>query len=408
MQNERPLNEEEKDGQGVTTEEPLMPSPQPISLYIHIPFCLKKCLYCDFNSFANAPVTREEYVDLLVREMELRAGEFPEQMVAPTLYFGGGTPSLLSLEEVERLIEAAARLFRLEDGVEITLEANPGTVTREKLEGYRAAGVNRLSIGVQSFHDPLLARIGRVHDSAEALSAVEAARAAGFDNLGIDLIHTLPGETLEMWEDDLRRCVDLAPEHISAYALILEEGTPLHGEAEKGRLVLPEEEAAVEMLELTADFLVAAGYQHYEISNFALPGRRSRHNQVYWRRGSYLGFGAGAHSLLRRETGDLRWGNSESLTEYRERVSAGHFPNEDGQLVAPREAMSEFMFLGLRMLEGVDMREFSREFGATVTDVWPGVAAGLCREGLLIDDDTFLRLSRRGLLLANRVFAAFL
>lgn len=379
-----------------------------VSLYIHIPFCLKKCLYCDFNSFAYAPVTKDEYVDLLVREMELRAGEIPEQMVVPTLFFGGGTPSLLSAEVVGRLIEAADRLFHLEDGAEITLEANPGTVTREQLAGYRTAGVNRLSVGVQSFHDSLLTGIGRVHDSAEAVRAVEAVRNAGFDNLGIDLIHTLPGETLSMWEADLRRAVELAPEHVSAYSLILEEGTPLHGEAEKGRLVLPEEEAAVEMLELTADFLVAAGYEHYEISNFARPGRRSRHNQVYWRRGSYLGFGAGAHSLLRRETGDLRWGNTESLTEYRQCISEDCLPDVERHVLTIREAMAEYMFLGLRMLEGVDTMAFFREFGATVAEVWPGVAEGLCREGLLVSDGTFLRLSRRGLLLANRAFAAFL
>lgn len=384
-----------------------MSSPQPISLYIHIPFCLKKCLYCDFNSFADAPVTKEEYVDLLVREMELRAGEITEKAAVPTLFFGGGTPSLLSAEVVERLIEAA-QMYDVEAGAEVTLEANPGTVTREKLAGYRAAGVNRLSIGVQSFHDTLLARLGRVHSSSEAVAAFESARAAGFDNLGIDLIHTLPGETLEMWEADLRRAVELAPEHISAYSLILEEGTPLHGEAEKGRLVLPEEEAAVEMLELTTEFLVAAGYEHYEISNFARPGRRSRHNQVYWRRGNYLGFGAGAHSLLRRETGDLRWGNTESLTEYRQYISEDCLPDVERHVLTVREAMAEYMFLGLRMLEGVDTMAFSREFGATVTDVWPGVAEGLCREGLLVEDGTFLRLSRRGLLLANRVFAAFL
>ncbi|MBI1922102.1 MAG: radical SAM family heme chaperone HemW [Geobacter sp.] len=379
-----------------------------VSIYIHIPFCLKKCLYCDFNSFADAKVEREEYVDLLVREMKQRAGELPEPAEVPTLYFGGGTPSLLPVGEVARLIDAAARLFRLGAGAEITLEANPGTVTREKLAGYRAAGVNRLSIGVQSVQDSLLERIGRVHTSAEAVAAVEAARAAGFDNLGIDLIHTLPGETVAMWEDDLRRCVDLAPEHISAYALILEEGTPLHGEAEKGGLVLPEEDVAVAMLELTSDFLVDAGYEHYEISNFAQPGRRSRHNQVYWKRGSYLGFGAGAHSLLRRETGDVRWGNVESLPEYRRRISTGRLPDDERQILSPREAMAEYMFLGLRLLEGVDMREFSREFGATVASVWPGVADGLCRDGLLIEDGPLLRLSRRGLLLANRVFAAFL
>jgi oxygen-independent coproporphyrinogen-3 oxidase len=309
---------------------------------------------------------------------------------------------------VARLIEAAARLFHLDSGAEITLEANPGTVTLEKLAGYRAAGVNRLSLGVQSFHDPLLARLGRIHTSVEAVAAIDAARVAGFDNLGIDLIHTLPDETVAMWEDDLRRAVALDTEHVSAYALIIEEGTPLFGEAETGKLVLPHEDDAVEMLLLTVDFLASAGYEHYEISNFARPGRRSRHNQVYWRRGNYLGFGAGAHSFLRRGDGDVRWGNVETLPEYRQRVIDGHLPDMGRQILAMRDAMSEYMFLGLRMLEGVDMQAFSSEFGTAVTQVWPGAIEGLCRDGLLICDGAFARLSRKGFLLANRVFAAFL
>jgi oxygen-independent coproporphyrinogen-3 oxidase len=338
--------------------------------------------------------------------MALRAGTLDAPATATTLYLGGGTPSLLSPELVARLIEAADRHFRLAGGVEVTLEANPGTVTLESLAGYRAAGANRLSLGVQSLDDRFLALLGRVHTAAEAGRAVDLARRAGFDNLGIDLIHSLPGQTVEQWQETLARGVALEPEHISAYGLSIEEGTPFAAAVERGELDLPDEECAVAMIETTRGFLTAAGFDPYEIANFARPGRRSRHNQVYWRRGSYLGFGAGAHSFLADGWG-RRWHNPPGLREYQQSIDSGVAAEMDLSVLTEQEARSEFMFLGLRLLEGVSGDTFRSAFGRGFDDVWRTEIAGLVSEGLLEWDDDRLRLTRQGLLLANRVFAAF-
>ncbi|HTG81218.1 MAG TPA: radical SAM family heme chaperone HemW, partial [Geobacteraceae bacterium] len=279
------------------------------SLYIHFPFCLKKCLYCDFNSLAGSRIKAGDYIAAAVREMALRAEKVAAPVSAPTLYIGGGTPSLMEPSLVGRLIDTAARLYGLAAGAEITLEANPGTLTAEKLAGYRAAGVNRLSLGVQSFDDAMLGVLGRVHTAREALDSYATARATGFVNIGIDLIHSLPGQTPEMWRGELTRAIDLGPEHVSAYGLTVEEGTPFQRLESDGRLSLPDEDAAVTMFRETGAVLGRAGYERYEISNFARPGFRSRHNQVYWRRGNYLGFGAGAHSFLRSPGFGVRWRN---------------------------------------------------------------------------------------------------
>lgn len=378
----------------------------PLALYLHIPFCVRKCFYCDFNSVADAPLPLEEYTALLEKEMAVRAGALDVPATATTLYLGGGTPSLLAPELVARLVEAAVRHFSLADDAEVTLEANPGTVTLESLTGYRAAGVNRLSLGVQSLDDRFLALLGRVHTAAEAGRAVDLARRAGFDNLGIDLIHSLPGQTLEQWQETLARGVALGPEHVSAYGLSIEEGTPFAASAGRGELHLPDEEESASMFETTRDLLTAAGFEGYEIANFARPGRRSRHNQVYWRRGSYLGFGAGAHSFLATGWG-RRWHNPPEIMAYRSRIAAGTPDDQDLTLLTEQEARSEFMFLGLRLLEGVSGETFRAAFGVGFDDLWGTEIAGLVADGLLERDGERLRLTRPGLLLANRVFAAF-
>ena len=378
-----------------------------ISLYIHFPFCLKKCLYCDFNSLAGSPVTAQEYVAAVVREMELRAERLELPATAPTLYFGGGTPSLMEPTLVARLIDTAHRMYGLTSDAEVAIEANPGTLTPEKLAGYRAAGVNRLSLGVQSFSDAMLAVLGRVHTVREALDAYAAARESGFDNIGIDLIHSLPGEAPEAWREELIRGIDLRPEHISAYGLTVEEGTPFHALEKKGRLFLPDEEAGVVMFRETGEFLEWAGYEQYEISSFALPGFRSRHNQVYWRRGNYLGFGAGAHSFLRSPGFGVRWCNSGSPEIYGEAVSRGILREEDRTPVKEREAMAEFFFLGLRMREGVEMVLFRHEFGCTVEEAFPGALSRLFAEDFIEYRQGFVRLTDKGLLVANQVMLRF-
>jgi oxygen-independent coproporphyrinogen-3 oxidase len=378
-----------------------------ISLYIHFPFCLKKCLYCDFNSLAGSPVTAEEYVAAVVREMELRAERLDFPVTAPTLYFGGGTPSLMAPDLVARLIDSAHRLYGLTGDAEVTIEANPGTLTPAKLAGYRAAGVNRLSLGVQSFNDAMLGLLGRVHTVREALDAYSAARESGFDNISIDLIHSLPGETPEAWRDELVRAIDLRPEHISAYGLTVEEGTPFHALEKEGRLSLPDEDAEVVMFRDTEEFLDWAGYEHYEISSFALPGFRSRHNQVYWRRGNYLGFGAGAHSFLRVPGFGVRWRNTLSPETHGIAIAGGTLPEEELTSLAEGDAMAEFFFLGLRMQEGVELALFRTEFGRTVEEAYPGVLAKLFAEGLLESRQGQLRLTGRGLLVANQVLMRF-
>ncbi len=381
-------------------------TPSPLALYLHIPFCVRKCLYCDFNSVTNAPFNLEEYTVLLEREMELRAASLEGPVTATTLYLGGGTPSLLAPEQVERLIGAAERHFPLAPDAEVTLEANPGTVTLASLSGYRAAGVNRLSLGVQSLDDRFLALLGRVHTAAEAGRTVELARRAGFGNLGIDLIHSLPGQSPEQWRETLDQAVTLGPEHISAYGLSIEEGTPFAASAARGELELPDEECAAGMMETTRDVLAGAGFEPYEIANFARPGFRSRHNQVYWRRRSYLGFGAGAHSFLANGWG-RRWHNPPGLREYQQSIESGVPAEMELTVLTEQDAQSEFMFLGLRLLEGVSETDFRAAFGHGFDDIWPAEIAGLVAGGLLERNGERLRLTRPGLLLANRVFAAF-
>ncbi|MRR58558.1 MAG: radical SAM family heme chaperone HemW, partial [Deltaproteobacteria bacterium] len=270
-----------------------------LSLYIHYPFCLRKCLYCAFNSRTDSPCSADEYLAGLLREMALRSRMPEKGSSAVTLYIGGGTPSLLEASQVEQLIDAAAKNYALAADAEITLECNPGTVSAAKLVAFRTAGVNRLSLGIQSFDDAFLERLGRFHTAGQAVAAFTAARDAGFDNIGIDLIHSLPGQTPAHWESELERACALHPDHLSVYGLSVEDGTPFALLEEEGKLALPDEDESACMYEKAAQLLSAGGYEQYEIANFARPGFRSRHNSGYWQRRPYLGFGAGAHAYLR-------------------------------------------------------------------------------------------------------------
>jgi oxygen-independent coproporphyrinogen III oxidase len=381
--------------------------PMQTALYVHFPFCIRKCLYCDFNSFAGVNIPQTAYTEALVREMELRRNVLPEVVTASTLYLGGGTPSLLEPALLERIIDTASRLFSLEAAAEITIEANPGTVNRERLAAYRSAGVNRLSLGIQSFSEEMLTLLGRIHSVQEGIAAIAAARNAGFTNIGIDLIHSLPGQTPEKWQGELDLSVLFSPEHISAYGLTIEEGTPFHDMEHSGELTLPEDESAAEMFERTSEVLRKAGYDHYEISNFALPGFRSRHNQVYWQRGDYLGFGAGAHSFLTSPPFGRRWKNTDKPKSYIESMINGSAAEEDLSLVTEREARSETLFLGLRMLEGLDGKRFCTDFGMTLEEAYPDELRNLLAKGLLEWRKGHLRLTARGLVVSNQVFIQF-
>lgn len=383
---------------------------EPLHLYVHIPFCLKKCRYCSFVSRSDAPLAIDDYASLVAREMEMRvaAANPPPLSPATTLYLGGGTPSLLSPAAVERIIGAAARCYGLGPGAEITLEANPGTVTFQRLADFRSAGVNRLSLGVQSFDDGMLALLGRLHTARQAREAVAAARRAGFDNIGIDLIHSLPGQTPDQWREQLACAVALTPDHVSAYGLTVEEGTPFGVMEERGVLVLPDEEGSALMFEATAAVLVSAGFEHYEIANFARPLRRSRHNQAYWLRRNYLGFGAGAHSFLRVPAFGVRWKNPDDLERYHDTLAAAELPGEAESALSRADAMAEYFFLGLRLLDGVREEDFAREFGDTVKNVYGCEVDRLCSAELLVRGGGRLKLTPRGTILANRVFASFL
>lgn len=376
-------------------------------LYIHIPFCVEKCGYCAFVSAKPRPGEIENYHELLLREMRLAVADHESGPPLDSIYFGGGTPSLMQPRQVSRIIDLAAELFSLSPRAEITLEANPGTIGRERLQDFRAAGVNRLSLGVQSFDDVLLRRLGRVHDAAQARHAFREARLAGFGNIGIDLIHALPGQTLPGWREELRNALALMPEHISVYGLTVEEGTPFALRYPEESTEIPDQDRSAEMFETADTVLVEAGFEHYEIANYARVGYRSRHNSGYWRRDGYLGLGVAAHSLLCREHG-YRFSNHDTLAEYGRELAAGRLPRRDQHLLTLEDAMAEFMFLGLRLADGVLAENFEREFGSPLRSVYGAVIDELLRIGLLQQEQGALRLTRRGLLLSNQVFARFL
>ena len=362
-----------------------------IGIYIHIPFCLHKCPYCDFNSIAVEPVPEESYVGALIDEIKARAEAFKSYKVE-TIYLGGGTPSLFSPPSIASVLEEISRRFSLDGSAEITIEANPKTVDRRKLSAFRSLGINRVSLGVQSFRDDCLMTLGRVHGGADAMEAFEEARKAGFENIGIDLIFGIPSQRLDDWRKDLDRAVALHPEHISTYQLQVEEGTPFFRRMAGGELVLPSEELQTAMFEITWERLEQAGYEHYEISNFALPGFRSRHNQRYWDLREYLGIGAAAHSFL-----DIGWGKRRSNIADPLRYMAGGNRTGYEEKLEKEEAMEEAIFLGLRRREGIDLKRFEERFGLPVAH------RSSSMEGLLEEEMGHLRLTPRGLLLMNEV-----
>jgi oxygen-independent coproporphyrinogen-3 oxidase len=325
-----------------------------------------------------------------------------------SIYFGGGTPSLLDPLQVADLLHQADSLFGLAAGAEVTLEANPGTIDFQRLDGFRQAGINRLSLGIQSFDDRMLMTLGRIHTARQAREAFTAAQRAGFENIGIDLIHALPGQTGAMWLAELRQALQLAPAHLSIYGLTIEEGTPFAALYDSNSRLLPDEDLAAEMFEAADEFLTAHGYEHYEIANYARAGFRSRHNSGYWKRDGYLGLGAGAHSFMRDAGFGTRFSNAADLNEYNTAVHHGTLPRRDILPLARADAMAEYLFLGLRMSDGVLYRSFAQEFGAGLTDIFGQKLTALLGQGLLTADTCGIRLTRRGMLLSNQVFQRFL
>ncbi len=389
------------------------PSPNPLvmspfSLYIHIPYCQAKCPYCDFNSYAAALWPEDEYVAALSAEMgryaELEAWRGGE---IQTVFFGGGTPSLFAARSIGRVLEAAAAHWPLAAHAEITLESNPGTVEVDKLRGFRAAGVNRVSFGVQSFHAHHLAALGRIHSADEARLAIRAARDAGFENVSLDLIFALPKQTLAEWEADLRAGIALGTDHFSAYNLTYEEGTPFHAWRAQGKLSQLDDAVEASMFRRAQEILGDAGYVQYEISNYARPGYECRHNLNYWRSGAYLGVGAGAHSFADLPAASQRWSNEKNPVRYIALAARSGNACVSRETLSTAQRRGEFVFLALRCREGFLARDFESRFGASFEHLFPHVA-GLVADGLLESVATSWRLTARGLLFADSVFATFL
>ncbi len=374
-----------------------------LGIYIHIPFCVKKCNYCDFLSFSSDERTREAYVETLVKEMRLEAQRYGSYQVQ-TVFFGGGTPSLLTVEQLEHLMRELRQQFSFCKEAEISMEVNPGTVTPESLAGYYRAGINRLSIGLQSANDEEMRLLGRIHNYPMFLECYEAAVAAGFENINVDVMSALPGQTCASYRETLEKVLSLkpVPKHISAYSLIIEEETPFYDAVKQGRLQLPEEDAEREMYDLTATLLREAGFHRYEISNYAREGYECRHNKSYWTRKNYLGLGLGAASLM----DNVRFGNERDMQAYRARIDAGKAREEETALTV-QEQMEETMFLGLRLMEGVSKTEFEKTFGVPMESMYKSVLEKHIQNGLLLGGER-IRLTNRGIDLSNQVMADFL
>lgn len=374
-------------------------------IYIHIPFCVRKCAYCDFLSGPADRTVMDAYVNRLDGELMRTAERMRQEGTAvSTVYFGGGTPSILPGQQIVRMMDTLRRFAVILPDAEITLEMNPGTVTPEKMECYRRAGINRLSIGCQSFQEEELKLLGRIHTCEDFMKTYDMARRAGFDNISIDLMSGLPGQTAESWMQSLDKAVSLKPEHISAYSLIIEEGTPFYekygtGWSEKN------EELDRQMYEDTKVILGRAGYDRYEISNYALPGYESRHNSSYWTGIPYYGCGLGASSLVRRPEGWYRTINESSLKRYLEEETA---VLEEEELLTEQDRMEEFMFLGLRMTRGIRISEFEHRFPCAFEEVYGAAVRELKRDVLMGQEGDRLFLTDRGLDVSNYCFEKFL
>ncbi|MDT5295167.1 MAG: hypothetical protein QOJ76_2047 [Acidobacteriota bacterium] len=373
-------------------------------IYIHIPFCRSRCSYCDFATGAYEGALADAYVLALAREIEA-FDPGGERVEVDTVYFGGGTPSLLTSAQVSHVLDAVRRRFRVEAEAEVTLEMNPGTVTPEHLRELRDAGVNRASFGAQTFDDEELKRLGRTHTAADARRTLEALREAGFDNISFDLIAGLPRQTLEAWERNLSEALALRPEHLSLYLLEVHEATPLAEQIRQGRYPVPDPDLAAEMYRLMVERTASAGYEQYEISNFCLGGRESRHNMKYWTGAPYFGFGCSAHSFDGRAS---RWSNERDARRYVELIGErGSAVVERVELDA-RASSAEALFLGLRLLSrGVNLVEHRARFQEDVRAAYAEDLARFDDAGLIEIDGDVLRLTPEGALLSNEVFAAF-
>lgn len=400
-----------------------------LEIYIHIPFCVKKCDYCDFLSAPADLETKEKYVEALINEIKLNKNKMSEYVV-DTVFIGGGTPSLLEENQISKIMSVLRDNCNMSENPEITIECNPGTITESKLCEYKKSGINRISFGLQSANDEELKSIGRIHNYAGFLESYNLARKCGFDNINVDLMSALPGQTLKSYEETLNKVVRLEPEHISAYSLIVEENTLMYDRVKKAQIkginILPDEESERKMYYLTNNILRSNGYRKYEISNYSKPGKECKHNIGYWQRKEYLGFGIGAASLYKEN----RYNNISDINKYIEVLTnnikensinnVGNSSEVENQVnilnsivknlqqLTERDRMEEFMFLGLRMMEGVSMEKFERYFGKPYMEVYGKVQKRMEDKRFLINDNGYVKLTEFGIDLSNYVMSEFL
>ena len=370
----------------------------PLELYVHIPFCVRKCQYCDFLSGPSDEETKDRYIEALLKE--IRAAEHTEDYEIVSVFIGGGTPSALKAEAIASIMRTLQEKFFFCEDAEVTIEANPGTVDPEKLTIYRNVGINRLSLGLQSTDAEELKLLGRIHSYEEFLKSYEWAREAGFSNINIDLMFAIPGQTGEAWRQHLYQVAELNPEHISAYSLIIEEGTPF---AEQN-LDLPDEDTEYQMYEDTAEILERYGYRQYEISNYAKQGYMCRHNAGYWQRLEYPGFGLGASSLY----GGMRFSNTHQMQEYLKESRNPDQIRKDVTVLSRNEQIEEFMFLGLRMTEGISEKKFEENFNVRLMDIYGDILQKYEETGFMEHIETKWRLTRKGIHVSNHILADFL
>lgn len=394
-----------------------------MELYLHIPFCVRKCAYCDFLSWAADEKIRQKYVDALIKEIKGYGNIYHDRVKISTIFVGGGTPSVLTGEQIRHICGALRQSFQISEDAEITMEINPGTVTDEKLCLWRQAGINRLSIGLQSVNNEELKMLGRIHTYEEFLDTYGAVRRQGFQNVNIDLISAIPGQTLESWKETLAKVAELEPEHISAYSLIVEEGTPFYqrykgsgkitkktedslqsGEGTDRYLPLPDEETERSIYETTGELLKRYGYSRYEISNYAKEGYACRHNLGYWERKDYLGIGLGASSLVNH----TRYHNTADYKKYMRGIKEQKDIREEIEELSRSDEIEEFMFLGLRETRGVSAAEFEKQFGKTITEVYGKELKKLESRNLLVCAGDRIYLTKRGVDISNTVFVEFL
>ncbi|KMT21638.1 radical SAM family heme chaperone HemW [Clostridium cylindrosporum] len=364
------------------------------SLYIHIPFCARKCLYCDFNSYENREL-EDEYIKALLEEIST-VSEYKFK----TIFIGGGTPTILSIQNLELLLKSLEKF----SPVEFSVECNPGTLTKDNLSIMKKYGVNRLSIGLQSTNDKILKSLGRIHNFNEFLDGYNMAREVGFDNINIDLMFAVPNQRFEDFKESLEIVTNLNPEHISAYSLIVEEGTPFYAMQEKGKLEVVDEDVEREMYDYLIDYLQSKGYKWYEISNFAKDKFECSHNKCYWKCEEYIGVGAGAHSYIDNK----RFSNAYSVNNYIKYINLEESPIESEEIIDESSAIEEFMFLGLRLIDGISKLEFEKRFKKPIYSIYSDQINSLKDKGLIIEDGDKIMLSRKGVNLSNSVFVEFI